>query len=172
MWWLKRGQKIGYCGWKHQRGEKTLALADNLGNIIAPMKAKAVNIHDCILFNESFNNLIEIADLLELDIQESFITLDSGFDSIANQNEILKAGLRSVIKPNLRGMKNQDKIEQKLNEFESLLNIYKERFKIERCFAWKDVYRKLVIRYERLQCTFMGFRYLAYSMINYRGIFK
>lgn len=136
------------------------------------MLAKAVNIHDCVLFNESFNNLLEIADLLELDIQESFITLDSGFDSMANQNEILKAGLLPVIKPNLRGMKDRYKIEQKLYEFESLLFIYKERFKIERCFAWEDTYRKLVIRYERLQCTFMGFRYLAYSMINYRGIFR
>ena len=136
------------------------------------MPAKAVNIHDCILFNESFNNLLEIADLLELDIQESFLTLDSGFDSMANQNEILKAGLVPVIKPNLRGMKDRDKIEQKLNDFDLLLFIYKERFKVERCFAWEDTYRKLVIRYERLQCTFMGFRYLAYSMINYRGIFR
>lgn len=149
-----------------------LAVADNIGNIIAPMKAKAVNIHDCVLFNESLNSLLEIADLLELDIQNAFLTLDSGFDSMANQNEILKAGLTPVIKPNLRGMKNPNKIEEKLNDFDLLLDIYKERFKIERCFAWEDTYRKLVIRYERLQCTFMGFRYLAYSMINYRGVFR
>jgi len=30
----------------------------------------------------------------------------------------------------------------------------------------------MVIRYEKLQCTFMGFRYLAYSMINFRNIFN
>ena len=136
------------------------------------MPAKAVNIHDRVLFDESFNNLLAIADLLELDIQGSFITLDSGFDSMANQNEILKAGLTPVIKPNLRGMKNQDKIEMKLDDFDLLLDIYKERFKVEKCFAWEDTYRKLVIRYERLQCAFMGFRYLAYSMINYRGVFR
>jgi transposase len=46
--------------------------------------------------------------------------------------------------------------------------IYKERFKIERTFAWQDTYRKLVIRYEKLECTHLGFKHLAYTMINLR----
>ena len=36
--------------------------------------------------------------------------------------------------------------------------------------GWEDIYRKLVIRYERLQCTHLGFKYLAYSMINLRWL--
>jgi transposase len=59
----------------------------------------------------------------------------------------------------------------KLDMFEEVQEIYQERYKIERCFAWEDSYRKLVIRYETLQCTFMGFRYLAYSMVNLRKLF-
>jgi hypothetical protein len=27
------------------------------------------------------------------------------------------------------------------------------------------------VRYEKLQCTFMGFRYLGYAMINFRSVF-
>ncbi len=132
---------------------------------------KPVNIHDTKLFDESFTNLLETADLLNLDIDESYFTLDSGFDSFFNNTIISEACLIPVIKFNLRGLKDREKIERIFYDFETIEFIYKERYKIERCFAWEDTYRKLVIRYERLQSTFMGFRYLAYSMINFRWFF-
>lgn len=77
-----------------------------------------------------------------------------------------------VIKPNLRGTNDEKKKRQKFEDFDLVEHIYDERCKIERCFAWEDKYRKLVIRYEKLQCTFNGFRYLAYSMINFRWLFR
>ncbi|MBI4812602.1 transposase, partial [Candidatus Falkowbacteria bacterium] len=58
-----------------------------------------------------------------------------------------------------------------LDEFEAVRHIYKERRRIERNFAWKTKYRKLVTRYEKLRCTHLGFRYIAYAMINSREIF-
>jgi Circularly permutated YpsA SLOG family len=48
---------------------------------------------------------------------------------------------------------------------------YKLRHTVERGFAWEDKYRKLVIRYERLEATFKGFRYLAAALVNYRTEF-
>lgn len=148
-----------------------LSIADNNGNIIAPMVVTSVNVHDSVLFDYSFTKLLNLAQDLNLNIDKSFITLDSGFDSLFNKSIILSAELIPVIKPNIRGLKNREKIYRILDEFESLKYIYKERYKIERCFAWEDTYRRLVIRYERLQATFMGFRYLAYSMINFRWFF-
>lgn len=123
------------------------------------------------MFYESFSNLLEFADLLDLDIRNSYFTLDSGFDNAETKDEILIRELIPVIKPNLRGLKDREKINKILDEFETLEYIYKERYRIERCFAWEDTYRKLVTRYEKLQATFMGFRYLAYSMINFRSLF-
>jgi len=127
--------------------------------------------HDSKLFYESFTNLLEIADLLELEIENSNLTLDSGFDNAETKNEIIFRGMVPVIKPNLRGMKDREKIQKILEEFEYLKGIFKERYKIERCFAREDTYRKLAVRYEKRQDTFMGFRYLAYSMINFRWVF-
>lgn len=75
-----------------------------------------------------------------------------------------------AIKPNKRGEKNQEKINKMYEDFNE--NIYNERYKIERCFAWQDTYRKLVIRYEKLESTHNGFKYLAYSMINLRVFFN
>jgi hypothetical protein len=123
------------------------------------------------LFYESFSNLVELADLLELNIHNSYFTLDSGFYDAPTRNEILNREMIPVIKPNLRRLKDREKINKILDEFATVEHIYKERYRIERCFAWEDTYRKLVTRYEKLQCTFMGFRYLGYSMINFRGLF-
>ena len=49
--------------------------------------------------------------------------------------------------------------------------IYKKRFVIERVFAWQDTYRKLVTRYEKLEATHAGFKYLAYAVMNLRTFF-
>ena len=111
---------------------------------------------------------MEAADLLELDIDGSYLTLDSGFDSEANRATIRGQGAIPVIYPNIRNLKDRGKIDAIWEAFEPYRDVYKERYKIERSFAWEDVYRRLVIRYERLQCTHLGFKYLAYSMVNFR----
>ena len=145
-----------------------MSICDNRGNVIAPLAVRAVNHHDTLLFNESFFGLMETADLLELDIDGSYLTLDSGFYSEANRVTIRGQGAIPVICPNIRNLKDRGKIDAIWEAFEPYRDVYKERYKIERLFAWEDTYRKLVIRYERLQCTHLGFKYLAYSMINLR----
>jgi len=147
-----------------------LGICDNNGNILAPIVVSPVNCHDTSLFDESFTNLLDLADDLRLNLQGSYLTLDSGFCSSENKSLIEQAGMTAVIKPNLRGLKNKTRINEILDEFEPHKDIYDQRYIIERCFAWEDTYRKLVTRYEKLQCTFMGFRYLAYSMINLRSL--
>ena len=133
------------------------------------MTIRPVNDHDNLLFPESFEKLIETADLLRLDIFNCYLTLDSSFDSENNKRMISCQNLIPVIKPNPRNA-GREKRYSMLDDFEEVKSIYNERIKIERCFAWQDTYRKLVMRYEKLQCTFMGFRYLAYTMINFRSI--
>jgi len=145
---------------------------DNRGNIVAPFAASPVNVSDMVLFDRSFTNLLELATDLNWNLKKSFITLDTGFYSDFNRSIIRYAGMIPVIRPNPGARKNPAKLEKIWNEFSPVAHIYKERYRIERCNAWEDTYRKMVIRYEKLQCTFMGFRYLAYSLINFRNIFS
>jgi transposase len=49
---------------------------------------------------------------------------------------------------------------------------YKERHKVERTFGWQDTYLRLAISYDRLQETGLGFRHLAYAVINFRVTFN
>ena len=127
-----------------------------------------MNDHDSLLFTESFDHLLAIAQDCDLDLKGAYFTFDSAFDSQDNKIEISSNDFVPVIKPNPRNTKDLQKLHEKLEEFEPLEEIYKERYKIERVFAWEDKYRKTVIRYEKLAETYLGFKYLAYSLINLR----
>lgn len=139
---------------------------DNNGFIIAPLVVRPVNKHDSVLLPDSIDQLIDFASLISLDLKETYFTLDTGFDSFYNKWLIHSHQMIPVIKPNRRGTKDEQKIETMYENFNE--QIYKQRFKIERTFAWQDTYRKLVTRYEKLESTHNGFKYLAYAMINSR----
>lgn len=135
------------------------------------MTVMAVNHHDNVLLPNSLEKLMNITDDLVLDIFNSYLTLDSAFDSESNRVSIRYLNLIPIIKPNTRGAERGKRYSM-LDDFEPFKHIYKERNKIERDFAWKSKYRKLVTRYEKLQCTHLGFRYIAYTMVNFRGVFR
>jgi hypothetical protein len=130
-----------------------------------------VNIHDTVLFPDSFQKLTETAEKLGISLKGVPLTLDSGFDSEKNTELVRHALMIPVIKPNFRNTKNKKTIKERTRIFKKIEKTYLLRHTAERGFAWEDKYRKLVIRYERLQSTFNGFRYLAATMINFRSEF-
>lgn len=130
---------------------------------------RSVNEHDSILFPDSIDRLADFASLISMDLIGSYFTLDSGFDSDLNKWLIRSHGMIPVIKPNRRGTKDEIKLEKMYADFNE--PIYRKRFVIERTFAWQDTYRKLVTRYEKLEATHTGFKYLAYAVMNLRAFF-
>jgi len=128
-----------------------------------------VNLHDSTLLPQSLDDLADMADLVGFDLSGSFLTLDSGFNGILNKRRIELLEMIPVIKPNRRGTKDEKKLERMYENFNE--QVYKTRFTVERTFGWQDTYRKLVIRYETLDCTHNGFKYLAYSVMNLRVVF-
>lgn len=139
--------------------------------MLVPSVIASVNVHDAVLFPISLSALITTTKRLGIDLAGIPLTLDSGFDGEKNVILIKEAGMVPVIKPNLRNTKDKHIIQERIEAFEKVKSIYVLRHIIERSFAWEDKYRKLVIRYERLESTFKGFRYLAAAMVNYRGEF-
>ena len=134
--------------------------------MIAPPVVRPVNNHDTTLLPDSIDRLTDFASLIGLDLTGSYLTLDSGFYSDYNRWLIRFHGMIPVIKPNRRGIKDETKLETMYVDFNE--PIYKQRFKIERIFAWQDIYRKLAFSYERLEATRSGLKYLGYSLINLR----
>lgn len=144
---------------------------DNNNYILAIPIVRPVNDHDTTLLPEALENLRDAINYLRLNTDDSYLTLDSGFDSANNKLLIKQQNLIPVIKPNPRGASDEKRYDI-LDEFEDIKDIYEERYRVERNFAWKTKYRKLVVRQEQLQCIHLGFRNLAYAMINYREIFR
>lgn len=136
----------------------------NNGYVISPLVIGPVNLNDTSLFPALLETFVDFGDLLGFDVRDTVMTLDSGFDSQANDDRISFHEMTPVIKPNLRRTTNTEKIHARLDAFNEAL--YKERYRVERTFAWADSYRKLSQRYEILEATHTGFRYLAYAMMN------
>lgn len=125
--------------------------------------------HDSLLLPEGLDDLADIASLIGFDLDGSYLTLDSAFDGERNKACVRRINMIPVVKPNRRGTKDEQKLEQMYEDFNE--QVYKERYRIERTFAWADTYRKLVTRYEMLESTHIGFKYLAYSLVNLRVFF-
>lgn len=130
-----------------------------------------MNTHDSVLLPAAIKQLEETTNRLNVSLKNVPITFDPGFDSKENEGMIRRVGMVPVIKPNFRNTKDEHIIRTRTRAFKKLEATYKLRHTVERGFAWEDKYRKLVIRYERLEATFNGFRYLAASMVNYRTEF-
>jgi transposase len=141
---------------------------ENHGYVVAPLVVRPVNVNDTVLLPACVEGFMDLANLLGLDTCESTTTWDAGFDSHANHDRLLFHEVRPIIKPNRGRQTNQEKINERLDAFDK--ETYKQRFKIERTYAWQDSYRKLAVRYEILEATHLGFKYLAYSMMNLKTL--
>jgi len=47
--------------------------------------------------------------------------------------------------------------------------IHALRMRVERTFAWEDKFKRLLIRFERIQQRHYGMKLMAYTLINLRA---
>src|SRR5467141_1863965 len=89
---LLRDNSIGYSGYKHQKGEKVIAMTDNHGYVLAPLPVAPVNETDMVLLPEGLHALKEVAKEVGVGLRGAYVNLDGGFDSRANRKAIFNAG--------------------------------------------------------------------------------
>jgi hypothetical protein len=75
------------------------------------------------------------------------LNLDGGFDSARNWQMIFNAGLMPNIKDNPRNRKAPKRGRKRL--FNAAIHAL--RLRVERTFAWEDTFKRLLLRFERLQ---------------------
>ena len=160
----KGGDGIGYSGHKKQYGEKVVAIVDNHGYIIAPYTIAPANRNDCILLPASLDNLSQIARNTGFSIKGSILNLDGVFDSVKNRKSIFNRGMVPNIPENKRNRKKPKRGRKRLFNEE----VHQLRLTVERTFAWEDKFKRLLLRFERIQSRHFSFKLLAYTMINIR----
>jgi transposase len=160
----KGGDGIGYSGHKHQKGEKVIAIIDNNGYVLAPLPVAPVNQADTVLFPEGLKALKRVAKLTDLGLKGAYLNLDGGFDSTSNRKAIFNAGMIPNIKENPRNRKMPKRGRKRF--FNQAIHALRER--VERTFAWEDKFKRLLLRFEHLQCRHYGMKLMAYTLINMR----
>jgi transposase len=159
------GDGIGYSGYKHQKGEKVIAIIDNNGSVLAPLPVAPVNEADTMLLPAGLKGLKRVAKLTGLDLKGAYLNLDGGFDSTHNRKVIFNAGLIPNIKENPRNRQTPKRGRKRL--FNEAIHALRDR--VERTFAWEDTCKRLLLRFERIQQRHYGMKLLAYVLINLRA---
>ena len=99
-----------------------------------------------------------------LDLRGASLNLDGGFDSAHNRTCMFNAGMMPNIKDNPRNRKTTKRGRKRL--FHEAIHAW--RMRVERTFAWEDTFKRLLLRFERIQQRHYGMKLLAYTLINLR----
>ena len=99
-----------------------------------------------------------------LSFKGAYLNLDGGFDSASNRKAIFNAGLIPNVKENPRNRKHPKRGRKRL--FNQAIHDLRDR--VERMFAWEDKFKRLLLRFEHLQCRHDTMKLMAYPLINLR----
>ena len=118
-----------------------------------------------ILFPEGLHALKQVAKEGGLDLRGAYVNFDGGFDSARNRKMIFNAGMMPNIKENPRNRKRPQRGRKRLFN----ATIHALRLCVERTFAWEDRFKRLLLRFERIQQRHYGMKLMAYTLINLRA---
>ena len=141
-----------------------LALIDNQGHVLSPLTVAPVNEGDMGLLPQGLRDLKRVARAVGLEVSGAVLNLDAGFDSKANRKAVFNAGLKPNSKENPRNRQKPKRGRKRF--FDAAL--YHHRFTVERPFAWEDKFKRLLLRFETKQSRHLGFKLLAFTLINLR----
>lgn len=158
------GQAVGFQTRKADQTTNFLYLCDNQGVLVAITDPISGQHHDLSDIKKHFNQLLDW--LCSADIQHKglFLNADAGFDSQEFRTLLLQKDIEANIDFNHRNNLNGDRFEY----FDELL--YKNRFVIERAFAWLDAFKALLIRYETSAQNWLSLNILAMTACFIRKI--
>jgi transposase len=118
-----------------------------------------------ILLPESLKALKRVAKQVGLDRRGAYLNLDGGCDSARNRQCIFNAGLIPNIPENPRNRKRPKRGRKRL--FNAAVQAL--RMRVERTFAWEEKFKRLLLRFERIQQRHYGMKVVAYTLINLRA---
>ena len=118
-----------------------------------------------VLFPEGLHALKQVAKEIGLNLRGASLNLDGGFDSAHNRTCIFNAGLLPNIPANPRNRKRTKRGRKR--RFNAAVHAL--RLRVERTSAWEDKFKRLLLRFERIQHRHYGMKLLGYTLINLRA---
>jgi transposase len=133
--------------------------------VLAPLPVAPVNAADVVLLPQGLQALKKVAKEIGVDLRGAYLNLDGGFDSARNRKMIFNAGMIPNITENPRHRKTTKRGRKRL--FNAAIHAL--RAQVERTFAWEDKFKRLLLRFERIQQRHYGMKLMAYTVINLRA---
>ena len=118
-----------------------------------------------VLLPQGLQALKKVAKEIGVDLRGAYLNLDGGFDAARNRKRIFNAGMIPNIKENPRHRKTTKRGRKRL--FNAAIHAL--RAHVERTFAWEDTFKRLLLRFERIQQRHYGMKLMAYTLINLRA---
>jgi hypothetical protein len=144
---VKKSAESAAC--QHRKKGRTsniLILTDGRGILIANGGILEGNHNDLYNIVPQYAAMVKQVNLVGISIENSIQNADKGFDSKALRRAIQIRKMIANIKENPRRRKTKKRGRKRtFNEV-----VYQTRFVNERCFAWLDSFRTLLIRFDRL----------------------
>jgi transposase len=133
--------------------------------VLAPLPVAPVNEADVVLLPQGLQALKKVAKEIGVDLRGAYLNLDGGFDSARNRKMIFNAGMIPNITENPRNRKTTKRGRKRL--FNAAIQAL--RVQVERTFAWEDKFKRLLLRFERIQQRHYGMKLMVYTLINLRA---
>jgi transposase len=157
----KSAESAGYQPRKRGRTSNMLILTDGRGIPIAHGGILPGNHNDLYNIVPQYAAIVKQVRLAGICVENSIQNADKGFDSKALRRAIQRRKMVPNIKENPRSRKtNKRGRKRTFNE-----GVYQTRFVNERCFAWLDSFRTLLIRFDTLDSSWLNWHYLAFAII-------
>jgi len=157
----KAGEEVGYQGRKKGKTSNVLIMTDGSGIPIAVGDIVAGNHNDLHNIVPQFSKMTKTLKECTIDVEKSTLNADKGFDSKAFRRTCQRRKMVPNIKENIRNRKkNKRGVKRKFDQ-----KIYAKRFVNERCFAWMDSFRTLLIRFDVLVESWLNWHYLVMILI-------
>ena len=118
-----------------------------------------------VLLPEGLKALKRVAKEVGVDLRGAYLNLDGGFDSTHKRKCIFNAGLIPNIKEDPRNRKTTKRGRNRL--FNAAIHAL--RLRVERTLAWEDKFKRLLLRFARIQQRHYGMKLMAYTLINLRA---
>ena len=140
-------------------------MTDNHGDGLAPLPVAPVNETDMVRLPEGLKALQKVAKPVGLDLRDAYVNLDAGVASTDNRTCMFNAGMIPNITEHPRNRKRTKRGRKRLFNAAS----HALRTRVDRTFAWEDKFKRLLLRFERIQQRQLGMKLMAYTLINLRG---
>ncbi len=126
----------------------------------------AGNHNDAYNVTNTLKKLFSDMKRCALNYKGAIFNADKGFDTQAARKMLWNYGVIPNIAENTRNRKYVKRGRKRHFNRDA----HKNRFAIERTFAWIDTFRTLLIRFERKDIYWLAFHYLACTLINLRNL--